>query len=194
MTGTLVMLHGMTGTAEKMLPLAKQLVPEGWQIYCPQAKIPHPTRGGYAWWLRKNNTSTINYIDQAYESLSNVIEELPEGPLIVGGFSQGGAIASMMLERSIQDRIVGLVLIGTMSINPIGLKSAISNTWQRHVVWMHGENDKKIPISIGKEHIRIFDDAGWKVIKLQHKKGHMVDISNLKLLAKTIDIMSKTIM
>ena len=58
---------------------------------------------------------------------------------------------------------------------------------------MHGENDKKIPISIGKEHIRIFDDAGWNVIKLQHKKGHMVDISNLKLLAKTIDIMSKTI-
>ncbi|MGY8703643.1 MAG: alpha/beta hydrolase, partial [Candidatus Poseidoniales archaeon] len=107
--------------------------------------------------------------DQAYESLSNVIEELPEGPLIVGGFSQGGAIASMMLERSIQDRIVGLVLIGTMSINPIGLKSAISNTWQRHVVWMHGENDKKIPISIGKEHIRIFDDAGWNVIKLEHK-------------------------
>ena len=50
-SGTLVMLHGMTGTTEKMQPLAKRLAPHGWNVLCPQAIIEHPTRvdllGGY---------------------------------------------------------------------------------------------------------------------------------------------------
>ena len=95
-----------------------------------------------------------------------------------------------MLERNIQDRIVGLILIGTMTINPKGLKSAISNTWQRPVLWMHGEKDQRIPISVGEEHIKIFEDAGWKVIKLQHQKGHIVDISQIDIMAKAIDSMA----
>ena len=49
MSGTFVMMHGMTGTSEKMMPLARQLVPKGWNVLCPEAIIPHPTRGGFAW-------------------------------------------------------------------------------------------------------------------------------------------------
>ena len=147
MQGTLVMLHGMTGTSDKMLPLANKLVPDGWGILCPEAIIPHPTRGGFAWWLRdefNDHSGPSNPLDeksmkQAKDSVKRVIKEMPEGPLIVGGFSQGGAIASMMLEHSIQDRIVGLVLIGTKTINPDGLISAVSKIWPRPVTWMHGE-------------------------------------------------------
>ena len=53
--GTLIMMHGMTGTSEKMMPLARQLVPKGWNVLCPEAIIPHPTRGGFAWWLRSDD-------------------------------------------------------------------------------------------------------------------------------------------
>ena len=187
MSGTLVMLHGMSGTSEKMMPLANQLVPNDWEVYCPQATISHPNLGGYAWWIKEEDG--INYDDyalQAYESLTKLIEELPEGPLIVGGFSQGGAMASMMMERNIQDRILGLVLIGTMSINTSGLEDAMSNIWQRPVVWMHGEKDKIIPISVAEKHIKVFEKGGWKVIKLRHQKGHMVDISQLDKLKTSI--------
>ena len=96
---------------------------------------------------------------QANESVTRVIQELPEGPLIVGGFSQGGAIASMMLERSIQDRIIGLVLIATKTINPDGLKSAVSKIWPRPIIWMHGKKDHLIPISVGEQHMNIFNDV-----------------------------------
>ena len=187
MSGTLVMLHGMSGTSEKMMPLANQLVPNDWEVYCPQATIPHPNLGGYAWWIKEEDG--INYDDyvlQAYDSLTKLIEELPEGPLIVGGFSQGGAMASMMMERNIQDRILGLVLIGTMSINTSGLEDAMSNIWQRPVVWMHGEKDKIISISVAEKHIKVFEKGGWKVIKLRHQKGHMVDISQLDKLKTSI--------
>jgi predicted esterase len=194
MKGTLVMLHGMTGTSNKMLPLANKLVPSNWEIFCPEAIIPHPTRGGFAWWLRdefNDPSGPLNPLDeksmeQARDSVTRVIEEIPEGPLIIGGFSQGGAIASLMLERSIQDRIVGLILIGTKTINPDGLISAVSKIWPRPVVWMHGEKDHLVPISVGEEHVRIFEDAFWPVTRIKHHKGHMVDISKIDELAQAI--------
>ena len=55
--GTLIMMHGMTGTSEKMEELARGLTPEGWSTLCPQAKIRHPTRGGFAWWLFEEGVS-----------------------------------------------------------------------------------------------------------------------------------------
>jgi len=194
MKGTLVMLHGMTGTSNKMLPLANKLVPSNWEIFCPEAIIPHPTRGGFAWWLRdefNDPSGPLNPLDeksmeQARDSVTRVIEEIPEGPLIIGGFSQGGAIASLMLERSIQDRIVGLILIGTKTINPDGLISAVSKIWPRPVVWMHGEKDHLVPISVGEEHVRIFEDAFWPVTRIKHHKGHMVDISKMDELVQAI--------
>lgn len=198
MKGTLVMLHGMTGTSNKMLPLANKLVPSNWEIFCPEAIIPHPTRGGFAWWLRdefNDPSGPLNPLDeksmeQARDSVTRVIEEIPEGPLIIGGFSQGGAIASLMLERSIQDRIVGLVLIGTKTINPDGLISAVSKIWPRPVVWMHGEKDHLVPISVGEEHVRIFEDAFWPVTRIKHHKGHMVDISKMDELVQAIRSMA----
>jgi predicted esterase len=198
MKGTLVMLHGMTGTSNKMLPLANKLVPSNWEIFCPEAIIPHPTRGGFAWWLRdefNDPSGPLNPLDeksmeQARDSVTRVIEEIPEGPLIIGGFSQGGAIASLMLERSIQDRIVGLILIGTKTINPDGLISAVSKIWPRPVVWMHGEKDHLVPISVGEEHVRIFEDAFWPVTRIKHHKGHMVDISKMDELVQAIRSMA----
>ncbi|MFL2963171.1 MAG: alpha/beta hydrolase [Candidatus Thalassarchaeaceae archaeon] len=198
MKGTLVMLHGMTGTSNKMLPLANKLVPSNWEIFCPEAIIPHPTRGGFAWWLRdefNDPSGPLNPLDeksmeQARDSVTRVIEEIPEGPLIIGGFSQGGAIASLMLERSIQDRIIGLILIGTKTINPDGLISAVSKIWPRPVVWMHGEKDHLVPISVGEEHVRIFEDAFWPVTRIKHHKGHMVDISKIDELVQAIRSMA----
>ncbi len=192
MKGTLIMLHGMTGSSDKMLPLAHKLVPSGWNVVCPEAKIIHPTLGGFAWWLRKQDHSEFDYVTQAYDSLTELIRELPNGPLIVGGFSQGGAIASMMMERNVQDRIVGLVLIGTMTINSEGLELALSKTWERPVVWMHGKNDKRVPFLDGMEHIKIFENAGWNVTKLSHEKGHMVDISKIDTLIEVIEEMTKS--
>ena len=201
MNGTLVMLHGMTGTSNKMIPLASKLVPDGWEILCPEAIIPHPTRGGFAWWIRDefNDPSgplkplNEDSMKQANDSVTRVIESIPEGPLIVGGFSKGGAIASMMMERSIQDRIIGLVLIGTKTINPDGLTSAVSKIWPRPVAWMHGEKDHLVPISAGEEHLKIFEESMWQVTKIRHQKGHMVDISRMDELIQAIQLMTQDI-
>jgi predicted esterase len=193
MSGTFVMMHGMTGTSAKMEPLAKQLVPDGWDIFCPEAKIPHPTRGGFAWWLRSEDPTEPlgpNALLEVKNSVLDVISEIPDGPIIVGGFSQGAAIASAMLEYDIQSRIKGLVLLGTKTVRPEELREILPFLKPRKVVWMHGSRDHLVPMEQGIEHIEIFEQADWEVTKLEHEKGHMVNLNQLNELKSTIQSMA----
>ena len=195
MSGTFVMMHGMTGTSAKMEPLAKQLVPNGWDIFCPEAKIPHPTRGGFAWWLRSEDPTEPlgpNALLEVKNSVLDVISEIPDGPIIVGGFSQGAAIASAMLEYDIQSRIKGLVLLGTKTVRPDELREILPFLKPRKVVWMHGSRDHLVPMEQGIEHIEIFEQADWEVTKLEHEKGHMVNLNQLNELKLTIQSMADT--
>ena len=193
MSGTFVMMHGMTGTSAKMEPLAKQLAPNGWDIFCPEAKIPHPTRGGFAWWLRSEDPTEPlgpNALLEVKNSVLDVISEIPDGPIIVGGFSQGAAIASAMLEYDIQSRIKGLVLLGTKTVRPDELREILPFLKPRKVVWMHGSRDHLVPIEQGIEHIEIFEQADWEVTKLEHEKGHMVNLNQLNESKLTIQSMA----
>ena len=196
MLGTFVMMHGMTGTSVKMQPLAERLVPEGWSILCPEAKIPHPTKGGFAWWLRSDEprkSLDAESLKQVDESISRVVLEIPDGPIIIGGFSQGAAIASAMLEHEIQNRIIGLVLLGTKTVRPQKLREILPFLKSRKIVWMHGSRDHLVPLKQGIEHIEIFEQAGWDVKRLEHEKGHMVNLNQLEELILEIQDMADSI-
>ena len=42
----------------------------------------------------------------------------------------------------------------------------------------------------GIEHIEIFEQADWEVTKLEHEKGHMVNLNQLNELKSTIQSMA----
>ena len=195
-SGTLVMLHGMTGTSEKMQPLADMLAPNGWNVICPQAEIEHPTRGGFAWWLRTEDPTLpldSESQKQVEDSMRRVIREIPNGPVIIGGFSQGGAIASALLETDLHERIVGLVLIGTKTVRPDFLTESLPFLKPREVVWMHGIKDHLVPLEVAIEHAEIYESAGWPVTRLEHEKGHMVNLNQLDELKNSIQRMADSI-
>ncbi len=195
-SGNLVMLHGMTGTSEKMQPLAESLAPNGWNIICPQAEIEHPTRGGFAWWLRAEDPIlplNSESQKQVEDSMQSVIREIPNGPVIIGGFSQGGAIASALLETELHERILGLVLIGTKTVRPDFLRESLPFLKPREVVWMHGRKDHLVPLEVAKEHAEIYESAGWPVTRLEHEKGHMVNLNQLDELKNSIQRMADSI-
>ena len=195
-SGTLVMLHGMTGTSEKMQPLAESLAPNGWNVICPQAEIEHPTRGGFAWWLRAEDPTLpldSESQKQVEDSMRRVIREIPNGPVIIGGFSQGGAIASALLETDLHERIFGLVLIGTKTVRPDFLTESLPFLKPREVVWMHGRKDHLVPLEVAIEHAEIYESAGWPVTRLEHEKGHMVNLNQLDELKNSIQRMADSI-
>ena len=185
----LAMLHGMTGTSSKMRPLAESLAPDNWGVVCPEGTYVHP-RSGRAWWVREEGVETA-VDDQILVSMKNLEQSLPEGKLIVGGFSQGGAIASAMLETSVEERILGLVLLSTLTLRSKQLQKTLNSIRPRSMVWMHGERDHLVNIDDGEKLASIFEDAGWNVIRLRHKKGHMVDLRQKDSLIDAVRMMSE---
>ncbi len=179
---TLVMMHGLTGTAELIRPLAESLLPSKMNLVLPEAKIRHPKRG-FAWWLRDAppseplDESSLIQVNESVEIIVNhILDKSPVGPLIIGGFSQGAAMATeVFMNPKIMNRVIGLVLIAGKTVRPKKLFSKLSLN-PVPVVWMHGENDHIVSIEQAHELLEILEDSQCPILKLHHQKGHMVNL------------------
>ena len=96
-----------------------------------------------------------------------------------------------MLETSVEERILGLVLLSTLTLRSKQLQKTLNSIRPRSMVWMHGERDHLVNIDDGEKLASIFEDAGWNVIRLRHKKGHMVDLSQKDSLIDAVRMMSE---
>ena len=183
------MMHGMTGTSEMMRPFAEKVVPEGWTLLVPEARFNHPRRGK-TWWRyevehedapRRQQLTRREYIDvdSSLSSLEKLIaEEAPLGPLVVGGFSQGGAMAQELLQLPVADRIEGVVCMATRLVRPMELRLRLEELGSKRLFWMHGEKDVRVPIEDGWAVAHLFETAGWAVELVEHQKGHMIPIEH----------------
>ena len=176
---TLVMMHGMTGTSEMMRPFAEKILPEGWNLLVPQAEFEHPNRG-YTWWRYEGGDNPgrriltakeLSDVDASLLKLSNI---LPDDELVLGGFSQGGAMAQELLQFNL--KVLGIIAIGTRVVRPLELRGRLREISPSKLLWMHGESDHRVSLDAGLEIPEIFEDSGWDVAKFQHKKGHMIPI------------------
>jgi predicted esterase len=172
-----------------MRPFAEKICPEGWTLLIPEGRFLHPTRGR-TWWryedydadtTRRSNLSRIELIDvdSSLSQLEKLISQnAPLGPLVIGGFSQGGAMAQEILQLPIADRIVGLICIGTRLVRPMELRIRLEELDRKRLFWMHGERDIRVPIEDGWAVAHLFETAGWAVELVEHKKGHMIPIEH----------------
>ena len=192
------MMHGMTGTSEMMRPFAEKVVPEGWTLLVPEARFNHPRRGK-TWWRyevehedapRRQQLTRREYIDvdSSLSSLEKLIaEEADAGPLIVGGFSQGGAMAQELLHLPIGDRINGVVCMASRLIRPLELRLRLQDLEPKRMFWMHGEKDLRVPIEDGWAIAHLFEAAQWVVDLVEHEKGHMIPIEHHQALREWLE-------
>ena len=186
---TLIMMHGMTGDAGMMRPFAEKILPEGWTLIVPEARYNHPMIG-LTWWryedydidaTRRLNLSRRELIDvdSSLSQLEKIIsEQAPLGPLVVGGFSQGGAMAQELMHLPIADRIVGIICIGTRLVRPMELRMRLQELDPKRMFWMHGEKDVRVPIEDGWAVANLFEAGGWSVELIEHNKGHMIPLEH----------------
>ena len=176
---TLVMMHGMTGTSEMMRPFAEKILPEGWNLLVPQAEFEHPNRG-YTWWRYEGGDNPerriltakeLSDVDASLLKLSNI---LPDDELVLGGFSQGGAMAQELLQFNL--KVLGVIAIGTRTVRPLELRDRLTEISPSKLMWMHGESDHRVSLEAGLEIPEIFEESGWNVTRIQHHKGHMIPI------------------
>ena len=186
---TLIMMHGMTGDASMMRPFAEKILPDGWTLLVPEARFAHPTRGR-TWWRYEDFEADVTRrmslsrkelmdVDSSLSQLEKLIaEEAPMGPLVVGGFSQGGAMAQELLQLPVADRIQGVVCMGTRLVRPMELRLRLSELEPKRLFWMHGEKDVRVPIEDGWAIAHLFESAGWAVELIEHPKGHMIPVEH----------------
>ncbi len=176
---TLVMMHGMTGTAEMMRPFAEKILPLDWELIVPEASFEHPNRG-FTWWRYENGdqpgrrilTATeLSDVDSSLLKLSNL---MPDDDLVLGGFSQGGAMAQELLQ--FDHRVIGVIAMGTRAVRPLELRQRLMDIPAAKMLWMHGEGDHRVSLEAGLEVPQLFEDSGWDVTRIQHSKGHMIPI------------------
>ena len=195
------MMHGMTGNAAMMRPFAEKILPDGWTLLVPEARFNHPIRG-FTWWryddfaadvTRRMSLSSTELmdVDSSLSQLEKLIaEEAPLGPLVVGGFSQGGAMAQELLQLPIADRIQGVVCMGTRLVRPMELRLRLAELEPKRMFWMHGEKDVRVPIEDGWAIAHLFESAGWAVELIEHPKGHMIPIEHHQALKEWLTTFS----
>ena len=145
---------------------------------------------GLTWWryedydidaTRRLNLSRRELIDvdSSLSQLEKIIsEQAPLGPLVVGGFSQGGAMAQELMHLPIADRIVGIICIGTRLVRPMELRMRLQELDPKRMFWMHGEKDVRVPIEDGWAVANLFEAGGWSVELIEHNKGHMIPLEH----------------
>ena len=176
---TLVMMHGMTGTATMMRPFAEKILPEGWDLIVPEAQFEHPKRG-FTWWRYEGGDNPNRRILSSTElsdvdsSLLKLIELIPRDNVVLGGFSQGGAMAQELLQFDID--VLGIIAMGTRVVRPLELRQRLQEIPKSKLLWMHGERDHRVSLEAGLEIPQIFEEAEWSVEKIQHSKGHMIPV------------------
>ena len=176
---TLVMMHGMTGTATMMRPFAEKILPEGWDLIVPEAQFEHPRRG-FTWWRYEGGDNPNRRILSSTElsdvdsSLLKLIELIPQDNVVLGGFSQGGAMAQELLQFDID--VLGIIAMGTRVVRPLELRQRLQEIPKSKLLWMHGETDHRVSLEAGLEIPQIFEEAEWNVEKIQHSKGHMIPV------------------
>ena len=169
----------MTGTSEMMQPFAEKILPDGWDLVVPQAQFEHPNRG-YTWWRYEGVDQPGRRILSARElsdvdsSLLTLSKLLPNDELVLGGFSQGGAMAQELLQFDL--RIIGIITISTRAVRPMELRQRLSEIEKSKILWMHGEEDHRVSLEPGLEIAEIFSESGWDLTQVQHPKGHMIPI------------------
>ena len=178
----LLLLHGWTGDENSMGSLVRNFFPD-YEMLAPRA--PHPSddeKGGYSWRILKPGTWGIPTFDElrpATDALVSLVDEWSASVSIdaarfdVVGFSQGGAMATM-LAALYPERIRKMgILAGFV---PPGVDAHLRPDMLTHIpfFWAHGTEDKMVPLERAHKSIEILEEAGAQVHLCQATVGHKV--------------------
>jgi len=177
---TLILLHGHDDDPALALEVARAMAGTAWNVVVPAG----PVRTGNdrrAWWRSDDDGAPVE-ADLA-ESVAIVDDAIRvhagTTPVVLGGFSQGGALAlSLALRRDpaaeLADALAGAFAIGSWLPDLAGLEPDLERAAARPlpVLVGHGVDDEAVPLLLGRGAARLLDRGGVPVTYVALDTGH----------------------
>ena len=184
----MLMIHGFTGDENSMWVFGRDLPSDYW-IIAPRA--PHAGEpGGYSWrpaqfenmdqpgldLLRESARSLIQFVDEYSASV-----KADSGRFDVMGFSQGGAMASV-LAFLYPGRIRKVAILA--GFVPGGLEELVSKRPLdgKPFFVAHGTRDQTVRVERARASIALLERAGAQVTYCEDEVGHKVSVTCLRSL------------
>jgi phospholipase/carboxylesterase len=182
-----VLLHGYGSRAEDWLQFADDIrVPNNGRLIFPQGPLRGPFSGSRGWWWlnleghvtpgrRTADFSMANPggIKVASRLVRNYLRGV-EGPIVLGGFSQGAMVSAEIAFQTEQD-LAGLVLLGGTTVNEAAWVQRLPGRRSLPIFIAHGRRDGVLPFEIAERFAASLMSAGLNVTWYPFDGGH--DIS-----------------
>lgn len=178
----LVLLHGRGSHMGDLQGLAR-ILPPGSSLLTPQAPHPGGPWGygpGWAWYRYMGEDraepeslrASLDAVDGFLEALPQVLGFEP-GPLVLGGFSQGGT-TSLAYGLTHPGRVSGIVNLSGFLVSRETLDLGLEGLQEKPVFWAHGTQDPAVPFHLALRGWDRLRSAGIEVEAREYPQGHWV--------------------
>ncbi|MDD0822921.1 alpha/beta fold hydrolase [Mannheimia sp. AT1] len=195
----LILMHGLTLSGRQFAPIGEFLLAhlgQNWQIVLPTAPSQSVTwLGGQmttAWFDlpkgRFDQNQDETGLNQAKTYLHRLIDKLVQtgvnpSHIVLGGFSQGGALA-LLSALTYPKKLGGAVCLSGY----LPIADTLGGFLQRPdkpPMWIaHGTHDMPIPIELAERSAQLLKEAGCDVELKVYPIGHSIDEDELNDVAK----------
>lgn len=175
----LIAFHGWTGDENSTLIFSRKL-PEDLWIFAPRGLVQAST-GGYGWVdVEAEPGADFRQYQLAAEQVSEKIPSwlehfnLPIQPLDLMGFSQGAALALMLIianPQSVQ-RVAGLA-----GFLPLNTPIPPEHLRGKSIFIAHGSRDETVPVELARVTVETLKKAGADVTYCEDEVGHKLSAS-----------------
>lgn len=176
----LVLVHGRAGNVDVMWTFTRDL-PEALSIVSFEAPLPDPV-GGCSWWLIEDQTPLKDKGEAASSRLAFAIREfillnnLNPSQILCAGFSQGGAVLSV-LGQSGEVAINSVAILAGMVVRVERAGDTLPN-----FLMIHGTKDDVVPIGKAHEGRDFLLEQGAHVEYFEEEVGHKLGVQGGKVL------------
>jgi len=178
----LVLLHGRGSDMRDLQGLARVARPNG-TVVTPQAPHPGGPWGygpGWAWYRylgedrahRESLASSLEALEAFLQALPGHLGFRP-GPLVLGGFSQGGT-TSLAYALTHPGEVSGVVNLSGFLVSPDSLDAGPEALGETPLFWGHGTQDPAVPFFLAVEGRRRIQEAGGNLEARDYRMGHQV--------------------
>jgi phospholipase/carboxylesterase len=180
--GALVLLHGRGADENDLFPLLDELDPvRRLHGYTPRGPLSLPPGGAHWYVLGGLGTPERETFSASYAALAEFLDGLPYERLVLGGFSQGCAMAYALALFRGRPRPDALLAMSGFIPSVDGFELDLESPFPRIAI-AHGVFDQVIPVQWGRAARDALEEAGADVIYRESPIEHWIDPDVIPLL------------